>query len=50
VSKGGLRADQIARTLVPALLSKADRARRGKTSRTGSSNVDLAGIQETGGS
>ena len=47
VAKGGLRADQICRALVPALLEKADRLRRGKV-RTGSSSIDSAGLQELG--
>lgn len=48
VSTGCLRADQIARTLVPSLLAKADRMRRG-CQRTGSGQVfDEAGLQELG--
>ena len=49
MAKGGLRSDQVTRALVPALLAKADKIRRGAVSRTGSSDVDLAGVQEQGG-
>lgn len=45
VAKGGLRADQITRMLVPALLEKSDRLLRGK-SRTGTSAVHEPGLQE----
>lgn len=48
VSKGKLRADQVARTLVPALLEKADKVSRGKVQRTASRNLNLAGVQELG--
>ena len=46
VSQGGLRADQLTRTLVPALLAKADKIARGKVSRTGSSDVAEAGLED----
>ena len=48
MSKGNLRADQVARTLVPALLEKADKVSRGKVQRTASRNLNLAGVQELG--
>ena len=43
-----MKADDLARTLVPALLAKSDRIRRGRRIRTGSSNIDEAGIHELG--
>ena len=43
---GSLRADQVTRSLVPALLNKADKLRRGKTTRTGGSDIEPAGLQE----
>lgn len=48
MSKGNLRADQVARTLVPALLEKADKVSRGKAQRTAGRNLNLAGVQELG--
>lgn len=41
--KGSLKADDMARTLVPSLLKKADRIKRGCTSRTGSTLPASAG-------
>lgn len=46
VVQGGLRADQLSRTLVPALLEKANKIQRQKVKRTGSSAVDPAGMQD----
>ena len=48
VVSGGLRADQLARTLVPSLLEKADRLRRGHTQRTSMSGEHLCpeGLQD----
>ena len=48
VSKGALRADSVAKALVPALLTKADRYRRGKFQRAGTSEVDAAGVATLG--
>ena len=44
--QGGLRADQLTRTLVPALLEKANKIQRNKATRTGSSAVDPVGLQD----
>ena len=49
VAKGGLRADVLTRTLVPALLEKSDKIRRGHTERTGSSAIEAAGMQDRDG-
>ena len=47
VMQGSLRADQVTRALVPALLEKANKIQRGKTRRTGSSHsYDAAGMQD----
>ena len=48
VSKGALRADSVAKALAPALLTKADRYRRGKFQRAGTSEVDAAGVATLG--
>lgn len=48
VSQGALKADSICRALIPSLLTKADRLRRGKTKRTGTSDVDVEGLAELG--
>lgn len=40
IASGSLRADDLARTLVPLLLRKADKVSRGCTERTGGSVVD----------
>eukprot|EP00442_Polarella_glacialis_P000348 CAMPEP_0115155298 /NCGR_PEP_ID=MMETSP0227-20121206/67810_1 /TAXON_ID=89957 /ORGANISM="Polarella glacialis, Strain CCMP 1383" /LENGTH=895 /DNA_ID=CAMNT_0002566345 /DNA_START=132 /DNA_END=2816 /DNA_ORIENTATION=+ len=44
ISSGALRADEVARLLVPALLSKADKMKRGCTQRTSTSNIDISGL------
>ena len=46
ISQGALKYDSICRALVPALLSKADKIRRGHSERTGSSEVDQTGLVE----
>jgi hypothetical protein len=46
ISQGALKYDSICRALVPALLSKADKIRRGHSQRTGSSEMDQAGLVE----
>lgn len=48
IAKGALRADQLTRTLVPALLEKSAKLMRNKTKRTGTSDIDPAGVQELG--
>ena len=48
VSRGVLRADQISRLLVPLLLEKSDKLARGKTKRTGTSDLDELGLQDMG--
>ena len=46
ISQGALKYDSICRALVPALLSKADKIWRGHSQRTGSSEMDQAGLVE----
>ena len=46
IAKGALRNDAITRAVVPALILKADKLRRGHTERLGTSNVDATGIVE----
>lgn len=46
ISQGALKYDSICRALVPALLSKADKIRRGHSQRTGTSEVDQSGLIE----
>ena len=48
VAQGRLRADQITRLLVPALLDKSDKLARGKVHRTGNAALCEAGVQEKG--
>ena len=48
MAQGRLRADQITRLLVPALLDKSDKMARGKVRRTGTSAVCEAGVQDKG--
>ena len=53
IAKGSLKFDPVCRTLVPALLAKADRLRRGKNIRTGAGTSQLSpeadlGIAELG--
>ena len=48
ISQGCLQADELAKALVPSLLLKADRTRRGRTIRTGSSAGSSQGISELG--
>ena len=48
VAQGRLRADQITRLLVPALLDKSDKLARGKVRRTGNAALCEAGVQEKG--
>lgn len=46
IAQGAMRHDSICRAVVPALISKADKIRRGRTTRTGTSDVDQTGLVE----
>ena len=53
IAKGSLKFDPVCRTLVPALLAKADKLRRGKNKRTGAGAAALSleadlGVAELG--
>ncbi|CAK8995234.1 Uncharacterized protein SCF082_LOCUS4261 [Durusdinium trenchii] len=48
ISKGALRADDVCKALVPALLRKADRIRRGHCQRTGGQEGNLEGLLSLG--
>ena len=48
LSDRALRAAEITRVLVPLLLDKADRIRRGHVCRAGASTMDESGLQELG--
>lgn len=48
IAKGRLRADDLARSLVPALLSKCDKLGRGCKMRTGGSNFSMDGVAQLG--
>lgn len=46
VAKGRLRADQLTRLLVPALLDKSDKIARGRVSRTGNGDLCEEAVQD----
>lgn len=48
IAKGSLQADDLARSLVPLLLKKADRLKRGHTKRTGSQGAVSSGLLQLG--
>ena len=48
ISRGALRSDDLARSLVPHLLHKADKLRRGCVLRPGGSTGEATGLMELG--